>query len=280
MYEFSLSWVRGFVLTFFSRLSNLWNQTGRYYSFGFYWFNIVEFKSTCGGYFFPCKSPVLPRLGVDYYCFHDVDVAPQGETLKEFQSNLDVISDKLLSKQKETGVKLFLCTMYLNSMARQFDPCLEELVPSHFAMFPILDSGIMMDLDGWNSKTYVQYCMVWYENSPIPTVPWVYEFWIKAVGNSESFLASSIQRWSCDLPKFWLFCLRMCGWADASKKLFWKMQCLRWMRAACPSWGTNQENVGRWKETRCRDTCLLGRPRRFCNCSQHQGSECFEMYNV
>ena len=46
------------------------------------------------------------RLGVDYYCFHDVDVAPQGASLKEFQSNLDVISDKLLSKQKETGVKL------------------------------------------------------------------------------------------------------------------------------------------------------------------------------
>ena len=61
---------------------------------------------------------MLPRLGVDYYCFHDVDVAPQGETLKEFQSNLDVISDKLLSKQKETGVKLFLCTMFLNSIAR------------------------------------------------------------------------------------------------------------------------------------------------------------------
>ena len=55
---------------------------------------------------------MLPRLGVDYYCFHDVDVAPQGETLKEFQSNLDVISDKLLSKQKETGVKLFLAQCF------------------------------------------------------------------------------------------------------------------------------------------------------------------------
>ena len=48
----------------------------------------------------------LVRLGVDYYCFHDVDVAPQGKDLKEFQANLDTISDKLLSKQKETGVKL------------------------------------------------------------------------------------------------------------------------------------------------------------------------------
>lgn len=101
-----------FISTFLPRLSNLWNQTGRYYSFSFYWVNLVEFKNACGGYFFPCKSPVLPRLGVDYYCFHDVDVAPQGETLKEFQSNLDIISDKLLSKQKETGVKLFLAQCF------------------------------------------------------------------------------------------------------------------------------------------------------------------------
>ena len=35
-----------------------------------------------------------PRLGVDYYCFHDVDVAPQGSNLQDFQKNLDVISDK------------------------------------------------------------------------------------------------------------------------------------------------------------------------------------------
>ena len=58
----------------------------------------------------PCHAlPCLAvRLGVDYYCFHDVDVAPQGSSLQEFQSNLDVISDKLLSKQKETGVKLCL----------------------------------------------------------------------------------------------------------------------------------------------------------------------------
>jgi len=42
------------------------------------------------------------KLGVDFYCFHDVDVAPQGNSLKEFQANLDIVSDKLLAKQKET----------------------------------------------------------------------------------------------------------------------------------------------------------------------------------
>ena len=58
---------------------------------------------------------------MDYYCFHDVDVAPQGASLKEFQSNLDVISDKLLSKQKETGVKLLWATQNLFSHPRYKD---------------------------------------------------------------------------------------------------------------------------------------------------------------
>lgn len=29
------------------------------------------------------------KFGVDYYCFHDTDVAPQGKSLKEFQEHLD-----------------------------------------------------------------------------------------------------------------------------------------------------------------------------------------------
>lgn len=59
------------------------------------------------------------KLGVDYYCFHDVDVAPQGESLEEFQTNLDTISDLLLAKQKETGVKLLWGTQNLFSHPRQ-----------------------------------------------------------------------------------------------------------------------------------------------------------------
>lgn len=58
------------------------------------------------------------KLGVDYYCFHDVDVSPQGNNLQEFQANLDKISDKLLAKQKETGVKLLWGTQNLFSHPR------------------------------------------------------------------------------------------------------------------------------------------------------------------
>merc|ERR1712083_315551 len=61
------------------------------------------------------------KLGVDYYCFHDVDVAPQGNSLQEFQSNLDVISDKLLKKQQETGIKLLWGTQNCFSHKRYKD---------------------------------------------------------------------------------------------------------------------------------------------------------------
>jgi len=61
------------------------------------------------------------KLGVDYYCFHDVDVAPQGDSIEEFQKNLDAITDKMLAKQKETGIKLLWGTQNLFSHNRYKD---------------------------------------------------------------------------------------------------------------------------------------------------------------
>jgi len=58
------------------------------------------------------------KMGVDYYCFHDTDVAPQGNNQEEFFKNLDTISDKLLEKQKETGIKLLWCTQNMFSHIR------------------------------------------------------------------------------------------------------------------------------------------------------------------
>jgi xylose isomerase len=61
------------------------------------------------------------KLGVEYYCFHDVDVAPSGNSLEEFQANLDRISDLLLEQQKKTGVKLLWSTQNLFSHPRYKD---------------------------------------------------------------------------------------------------------------------------------------------------------------
>lgn len=52
----------------------------------------------------------MQKLGIEYYCFHDVDVAPEGETLEESIKNLEIMTDYLLEKQKKTGIKLLWAT--------------------------------------------------------------------------------------------------------------------------------------------------------------------------
>lgn len=46
------------------------------------------------------------KLGVPYYCFHDVDVAPEGHCAKEYLQNFHHVVDILERKQAESGVKL------------------------------------------------------------------------------------------------------------------------------------------------------------------------------
>ncbi len=49
---------------------------------------------------------LMDKLGIDYYCFHDRDIAPEGSTLAESNARLDEISDLLLGLQKQYGKKL------------------------------------------------------------------------------------------------------------------------------------------------------------------------------
>lgn len=49
---------------------------------------------------------IMTKLGIEYYCFHDVDIAPEGDTLEESVANLEAITDYLLVKQNATGIKL------------------------------------------------------------------------------------------------------------------------------------------------------------------------------
>lgn len=58
------------------------------------------------------------KLGVEFYCFHDFDVAPEGDTLEQSMANLDTITDYLLEKQQETGIKLLWATQNLFSNPR------------------------------------------------------------------------------------------------------------------------------------------------------------------
>jgi xylose isomerase len=61
---------------------------------------------------------LLEKLQVEYFCFHDVDVAPEGNSLSEFYDNLDVITDLIKEKMDKTGIKLLWNTANMFSNPR------------------------------------------------------------------------------------------------------------------------------------------------------------------
>jgi xylose isomerase len=48
----------------------------------------------------------MSKLGVDFWCFHDRDIAPEADTLAETNKRLDKIVKLAKKKQEETGLKL------------------------------------------------------------------------------------------------------------------------------------------------------------------------------
>jgi len=60
----------------------------------------------------------LDKIGIDYYCFHDRDIAPELNDLKASTEALDKVTDHLLEKQQESGKKLLWGTACLFSHPR------------------------------------------------------------------------------------------------------------------------------------------------------------------
>jgi xylose isomerase len=55
----------------------------------------------------------LEKMGMEYYCWHDRDIAPELSNLAESNKALDAVVAKLKEKQAETGVKLLWGTACL-----------------------------------------------------------------------------------------------------------------------------------------------------------------------
>ncbi len=60
----------------------------------------------------------ITKLGVPYYCFHDIDLVDEGANIGEYESNLSQIVDYLKQKQAESGVKLLWGTANVFSNPR------------------------------------------------------------------------------------------------------------------------------------------------------------------
>jgi len=49
---------------------------------------------------------IMSKLGIEYFCFHDVDLVDEGATIEEYEARMKAITDYALEKMKGTDIKL------------------------------------------------------------------------------------------------------------------------------------------------------------------------------
>lgn len=71
---------------------------------------------------------IMQKMGIGYYCFHDVDLIAEANTIEEYEANLKEIVAYAKQKQEESGIKLlwgtanvFSHTRYMNGAATNPD---------------------------------------------------------------------------------------------------------------------------------------------------------------
>ncbi len=60
----------------------------------------------------------MQKIGIEYYCFHDLDLVSEGCSIEEYEANLKAIVAYAKQKQAETGIKLMWGTANVFSPAR------------------------------------------------------------------------------------------------------------------------------------------------------------------
>ncbi len=61
---------------------------------------------------------LMTKLGIEYFCFHDVDLVPEADDIKETNRRLDEITDYMLEKMRATGIKCLWGTANMFSNPR------------------------------------------------------------------------------------------------------------------------------------------------------------------
>lgn len=97
---------------------------------------------------------IMQKLGIGYFCFHDVDLISEGNSVEEYEANLKVITDYLKTKMQETGIKLlwstanvFGHTRYMNGASTNpdFDVVARAIVQIKNA----IDAGIKLGAENY-----------------------------------------------------------------------------------------------------------------------------------
>jgi len=49
---------------------------------------------------------IMQKLGIEYFCFHDVDLVEEADTIEEYEARMKAITDYAQEKMQATGIKL------------------------------------------------------------------------------------------------------------------------------------------------------------------------------
>ena len=60
----------------------------------------------------------MQKMGIEYFCFHDVDLVDEGNSIEEYEKNLKTIVDYIKGKMETTGIKNLWGTANVFSHAR------------------------------------------------------------------------------------------------------------------------------------------------------------------
>ena len=97
---------------------------------------------------------IMQKLGVGYYCFHDVDLVDEGSSVAEYEANLKAITDYLAEKQKETGIKLLWSTANVFGNARYMNgastnPDFDVVARAIVQIKNAIDAGIKLGAENY-----------------------------------------------------------------------------------------------------------------------------------
>ena len=60
----------------------------------------------------------MQKCGIEYYCFHDIDLVDEGNTIEEYEANMKEIVAYAKQRQEESGIKLLWGTANVFSNGR------------------------------------------------------------------------------------------------------------------------------------------------------------------
>ena len=97
---------------------------------------------------------IMQKLGIPYFCFHDVDLIAEGTSVEEYEANLAAITDYLKQKMDDTGIKLLWSTANVFSHPRYMNgastnPDFDVVARAIVQIKNAIDAGIKLGAENY-----------------------------------------------------------------------------------------------------------------------------------